>query len=82
MRRVQFTDLGNIKDPVAKEAIKAIIRASAEVDLTDIAAAFTTDDAFTEERELNVTTPSLANIAAVLATFIADCKRGGKNRTT
>jgi hypothetical protein len=82
MRRVNFTNTGNIKDPDAKAAILAIIRASAEVDLTDIIAPYTITGDFTETRDLNVTTPSLANIAAVIATFITDCKRGGQFRTT
>jgi hypothetical protein len=82
MRRVNYTNTGNIKDPVAKAAIEALIRASAEVDITDIFAPYTITGSFTETRDLNVTTPTLANIAAVLATIITDCKRGGQHRTT
>lgn len=82
MRRVDFTNTGNIKDPVAKAAILAIIRASAEVDLTDIAAAFSSNGAYTRTTVLNVTSPTLANAVAFLATFIDDCKRGGASRTT
>lgn len=82
MRRVNPTNLGAIRDPAAREAIREIVTASAEVDLLDIANAYTISGTFTETRTLNVTTPTAANIAAVLATFITDCKRGGQFRTT
>lgn len=82
MRRVNLTVLGHIKDPAAQSAIKAIIQASAEVDTTDIFAPYSITGTFTETRILNVTTPTLANIAAVLATIITDCQRGGSTRTT
>jgi len=82
MRRVNFNAAGLIKDSAARDAIKAIIKASAEVDTTDIFAPYTITGDFTETRDLNVTTPTLANIAAVLATIITDCKRGGQHRTT
>lgn len=82
MKRVNFTNTGQIKDPVAREAIKQIINASAQVDTTDIFAPYTITGTYVETRELNVTSPSLANIAAVLATIIADCQRGGQFRTT
>ena len=82
MRRVQFTNTGNIKDPVARAAILDIIRASAEVDLTDIANAFSSNGVYTRTTVLNVTSPTLANAVAVLATLIDDFKRGGTNRST
>lgn len=82
MRRVTLSALGLIKDPAVRAAIEELMLASAENDLLDIANGFTTNDTYTEVRELNVTAPSLANIAAVLATFIADCKRGGQHRST
>ena len=82
MRRVNFNAAGLIKDDVARDAIKAIIRASAEVGTTDIFAPYSITGTFTETRDLNVTSPTLANIAAVLATIITDCKRGGQHRTT
>lgn len=82
MRRVNTSVIGQIKDPAALNAIKAIVRASAEVDTTDIFSPYTVTGTFTETRDLNVTSPSLANIAAVLATLIADCQRGGQFRTT
>lgn len=82
MRRVNLSAIGQVRDQVARDAIREIELASAEVDLLDIANAFTVNGTFTETRELNVTAPSAANIAAVLATFFADCKRGGQHRTT
>lgn len=59
-----------------------IVEASQAGDITDIGAAFTIDGDYTPTRTLNVTSPTLANIAAVLATLIADLQRGGTNRTT
>jgi hypothetical protein len=82
VRRVNLTGLGFIQDPAVRSALQAIELASAEVDLTDIASAFTVSGAYTQTRSLNVTSPTLANAVAVLATFIDDCKRGGTNRST
>lgn len=80
MRRVTLSNIGLIKDPSVRAAIEELMLASAENDLLDIANSYTITGTFTETRALNVTAPSLANIAAVLATFIADCKRGGQFR--
>lgn len=82
MRRVNLPMAGQIKDPAARAAITEIERASAEVDVLDIASAYTITGTLTETRELNVTAPSTANIAAVLATLITDLKRGGQFRNT
>jgi hypothetical protein len=82
MRRVNLNMVGLITDPNARAAVQAIELASAEVDLTDISNAFTVSGTYTQTRTLNVTSPTLANIAAVLATFIDDCKRGGQYRST
>lgn len=82
MRRVDISVVGQIKDPAAREAIREIVLASAEFDLLDIASAFDIDGPFTETRTLNVTSPSIENLVEVFATFIADCKRGGQNRST
>jgi hypothetical protein len=82
MRRVNLNMLGLITDPSTRAALQALELASAEVDLTDISNAFTVSGTYTQTRILNVTTPTLANIAAVLATFIDDCKRGGQYRST
>ena len=82
MRRVNLLSLGLVKDQAARDALRAIELASAEVDLTDIANAFSVSGTYTKTRTLNVTSPTLANAVAVLATFIDDCKRGGTNRST
>lgn len=82
MRRVDLHNLGSIKDQVARDAIQELMLASAEVDLTDIANGFIISGNYTKTRTLNVTTPTLANAVAFIATFIDDCKRGGANRST
>jgi hypothetical protein len=63
------------------EALREIERASFE-DAIEVADAYTfvLPDPFTETRELDVETPSTANIAAVLATFIQDLQRRGTTR--
>jgi hypothetical protein len=61
-------------------ALRQIERASLE-DATLIADAFAITGTFTETRTLNVTTPTTANIAAVLATFLDDLKKRGAKRT-
>lgn len=62
-------------------AIREISGASTDNNTQDIAAAFTISGAYTETRTLNVTAPSLANIAAVIATLLADLQRGGQGRS-
>lgn len=59
-----------------------IIQASQDGDITDIGGAYTITGTFTETRTLNVTSPTLANAVAVLATLILDLQRGGSTRTT
>ncbi len=59
-----------------------IYRASLEADVVDIGAAFTITGSFTATRNLNVTAPTAANIAAVLATLISDLKAGGATKNT
>ena len=58
-----------------------IVEASQSGDITDIGGAFTVTGTYTPTRTLNVTSPTLANIAAVLATLISDLNAGGANRT-
>lgn len=82
MRRVNLIGVGMVQDPAAKAALQALELASAEVDLTDIANAFTVSGTYIRTTTLNVTSPTLANAVAFLATFIDDCKRGGANRST
>jgi hypothetical protein len=59
-----------------------IFRASQEADIVDIGGAYTITGTYTATRNLNVTTPTAANIAAVLATLIADLQSGGATKTT
>lgn len=58
-----------------------IFAASRDADLVDIAQNYTITGTFTPTRNLNVTSPTTANIAAVLATLISDFQAGGPNRT-
>lgn len=59
-----------------------IFKASRDADVVDIAQGYTITGSFTPTRSLNVTSPTTANIAAVLATLISDFQSGGPNRTT
>jgi len=59
-----------------------IFRASQDGAIEDLGSAYTITGTFTATRNLNVTTPTAANIAAVLATLISDLQRGGTSRTT
>lgn len=59
-----------------------IFAASRDADLVDIAQGYTISGTYTPTRTLNVTSPTTANIAAVLATLLADFQSGGPNRTT
>lgn len=72
--------------PGVPQSIQSIFneieKASKDADGVDISAAFSVNGAFTETRVLNVTAPTAANVAAVLATLLADLKRGGARRTT
>lgn len=58
-----------------------IFKASRDADVVDIAQSYTITGTFTETRTLNVSAPTTANIAAVLATLLLDFQRGGPNRT-
>jgi len=57
-----------------QQALREIENASYE-DIAEVADAFTITGSFTNTRDLNVSSPSTANIAAVLATFISDFKK-------
>lgn len=65
-----------------RECFRELERASHEGDLTEIAQNYTLSGTLTPTRTLNLTSPTAANIAAVLGTFISDLKKGGSNRTT
>lgn len=68
--------------PELQSIFNEIIQASQDGDITDIGGAFTISGTFTETTVLNVSAPSTANIAAVLATLILHLQRGGATRTT
>lgn len=80
MRRVE-SNTGNIRDPAAKSVIEEIIKASADDNLVDIAAAFEITGSYAETRTLNVGTSTLAETQAFIATLIEDLRRGGQHRT-
>ena len=65
-----------------QQSLREIERASREGDTTEMAQNFsftgTVNDTFT----LNLTAPTLANTAAVLATLLQLMQKGGLNRTT
>lgn len=69
-------------DPNLQALFNQIVLASQSADGTDIGGAFTINGIFTPTRTLNVTSPTLANVAAVLATLLSDLKAGGASRTT
>lgn len=82
MRKIsQPPSLNGLTDQLQK-LFNTIFQASQDADLVDIAQAFTLSGTFTETRTLNVSSPTLANLSAVFATFLLDCQRGGQNRTT
>ncbi len=78
MRPLNFFSLNNLADVI--RALRDIETASRE-DIETVADGFSVSGSFTETRSLNVTAPSTANIAAVLATFLTDLKSRGQTRT-
>lgn len=75
MRRVTI----NPHDPT--NALREIMTASGENDLLDLAQNFTLSGTLTQTTTLNLSSPTAANIAAVLGTLIAMAQKGGANRT-
>lgn len=67
-------------DRWVEEALREIERASYE-DIAEVADGFSITGSFTETRILDVSSPSTANIAAFLATFITDLKKRGIHKT-
>lgn len=65
-----------------QQIFNEIFKASQDADLVDIGNSFTVNGTFTETRTLNVTAPTLGNVAAVLGTLLRDFQRGGENRST
>lgn len=63
----------------ALEALREIERASYE-DIAEVADAYTISDGIPETRTLNVTSPTTANLAAVLGTLLNDLKKRGTNK--
>jgi hypothetical protein len=59
-----------------------IQRASQQNDIGDIANSFSTDTAPTQTTQLVVSSPTLANVVAVLGTLLQTMQKGGINRTT
>jgi hypothetical protein len=68
--------------PNIQAVFNEIFRASHEADLVDIGQAFTISGTFTETTQLNVTAPTAANTAAVLATLLLYLQRGGATKST
>lgn len=63
----------------ALEAFRLIEEASNE-DIAAVADGYTITGTLTETRDIDVSTPTAANVASVLATLIADIKRRGQKR--
>lgn len=83
MRTVYISQaIGRVKDPATADALREIELASAEINITDIANAFTIEGTYSETRTLNVGVSTLAETQAFIATLINDFKRGGANRST
>lgn len=78
MRPVSFGQLGSIAN--IERALRDIERASRE-GIENVADSFSITGTLTETRSLDVDTPSIANIAAVLGTLISDLKKRGAKRT-
>lgn len=63
-------------------AVRDLVQASQENDVVDIAANFSLNGTYTQTTTLNLTSPTAANVAAVLATLLTIMQKGGINRTT
>lgn len=81
MRKLSRPQMPGVPPNIAS-IFNQIFDGSNENDTIDIASAFSVNGTYTATRVLNVTSPTTANIAAVLATLIDDLKRGGTVRTT
>ncbi len=80
MRPVTLFQLGTVQDSAVQEALREIERASQENDAVLIAQNFTITGAYTDTRTLDVSTATLPDLIAFVATYIADMQRGGANR--
>lgn len=63
-------------------AVQELARASADENLVDIGKAYTVTGTFTDTRTLDVSTATLPDVIALLATLIGDLQRGGATRST
>lgn len=81
MRKMNQPPMMGVPLPI-QSIFNQIFQASLEADVVDIAAPYTFTGTPTETRNLNVSAPTTANIAAVLATLILDLQRGGATKTT
>jgi hypothetical protein len=62
-------------------SLREIENASAE-DAIAVADSYSANSVFTPTRQLNVTSPTATNIAAVLASFLADLRKRGVKKST
>jgi hypothetical protein len=62
-------------------SLREIENASAE-DAIAVADSYSANSTFTITRQLNVTSPTAANIAAVLASFLGDLRKRGVKKST
>jgi hypothetical protein len=62
-------------------SLREIENASAE-DAIAVADSYGANSTFTPTRQLNVTSPTTANIAVVLASFFADLRKRGVKKST
>ena len=63
-------------------AIQTIVNASQQNDVGTTANNFTLSGTLTETYTLDLSSPTLANVAAVLGTVLSILQKGGVNRTT
>jgi DNA replicative helicase MCM subunit Mcm2 (Cdc46/Mcm family) len=61
--------------------LREIENASVE-DAIAVADSYSANSTFTPTRQVNVTSPTAANIAAVLASFLADLRKRGVKKST
>ena len=71
-----------------QETLDWLVRSMREVenasveDPIDVAKSYSANATFTTARQLNVTSPTASNIAAVLASFFADLRKRGIHKST
>ena len=62
--------------------IAELCQASRENDVIDIGQNFTMTGTLTQTTDLNLSSPTVANVAAVLGTLLEIMQKGGINRST